>query len=459
MTPPLLPHAAKAAFVASDAEAAQQALSALHHHYGIVDPDIADVIVPLGGDGFMLETLHRFVGSGKPIFGMHRGSIGFLMNAYHPDGLHERLATAQPVVLHPLEMAATCEHGAVCQAIAFNEVSLLRETRQAAKLRISVDGVVRLEELMADGVLVSTPVGSTAYNLSAHGPIIPLGANILALTPITAFRPRRWRGALLRHEARVRIRSPRKRQAPVSAVADFTEARDVVSVDIRENRDIAITLLFDREFQPRGTRLQGAVPELSLLSPSATNEFSRASGAGRRGPRRVRLRSVRRTLSCRDRGPSRAVPAGARLPHKPLPIVDLRRSVEARDTAARQHAFLAKRRLAEIDRQLAAVAHRLGAAAAPALPQADMLVVIDHRAAARRDWAKPVGNTSPAGIHWPEMRCRCAHATPSESSPSPFLPVASGFPVESGSVSVRGACRSSLRRNSHSATHTGIRHR
>jgi NAD+ kinase len=238
----------RAAFVASDADAAQQALGELRETYGTVGPDAADIIVPLGGDGFMLETLHRFVASGKPIFGMHRGSVGFLMNAYRRDGLAERLASAVPVVLHPLEMRAVCEKGAVCQAIAFNEVSLLRETRQAAKLRITVDGVVRLEELMADGVLVSTPVGSTAYNLSAHGPIIPLGAGILALTPITAFRPRRWRGALLRHEAHVRIDALETDKRPVSAVADFTEARDIVAVEIHENRDIAMTVLFDREF-------------------------------------------------------------------------------------------------------------------------------------------------------------------------------------------------------------------
>lgn len=238
----------RAAFVASDADAAQQALRELRESYGTIEPEAADIIVPLGGDGFMLETLHRFVASGKPIFGMHRGSVGFLMNAYRRDELIERLESAVPVVLHPLEMTATCERGAVCQAIAFNEVSLLRETRQAAKLRITVDGVVRLEELMADGVLVSTPVGSTAYNLSAHGPIIPLGAGILALTPITAFRPRRWRGALLRHEAHVRIDALETDKRPVSAVADFTEARDVVAVEIHENRDIAMTVLFDREF-------------------------------------------------------------------------------------------------------------------------------------------------------------------------------------------------------------------
>ena len=237
----------RVAFAASEAEAAQRALRELHELYGRVAPHDADIIVPLGGDGFMLETLHRFVASGKPIFGMHRGSVGFLMNSYRPEGLYERLAAAQPVQLHPLEMTARREDGRSHRAIAFNEVSLLRESRQAAKLRISVDGVVRLEELMADGILLSTPVGSTAYNLSAHGPIIPLGAGILALTPISAFRPRRWRGALLPHDARVKIEALETDKRPVSAVADFTEVRDVVSVEIHENRDIAMTVLFDRE--------------------------------------------------------------------------------------------------------------------------------------------------------------------------------------------------------------------
>jgi NAD+ kinase len=203
--------------------------------------------VPLGGDGFMLETLHRYIGRRVPIFGMHRGSVGFLMNSYRLDGLVERLAAAQPVELHPLEMNAICQHGTPCRAIAFNEVSLLRETRQAAKLRVSVDKVVRLEELMADGILLSTAVGSTAYNLSAHGPIIPLGAEILALTPISAFRPRRWRGALLPHAAHVLIEVLEVEKRPVSAVADFTEVRDVVSVEIREDLELSTTLLFDRE--------------------------------------------------------------------------------------------------------------------------------------------------------------------------------------------------------------------
>ena len=237
----------RVAFVASDAEAAQQALIDLSRSYGTVEPAEADVIVSLGGDGFMLETLHRFVGKGVPIFGMHRGSVGFLMNPYQLEDLPERLETAQRVTLYPLEMTATEESGTERRAIAFNEVSLLRETRQAAKLKVSVDGVVRLDELMADGILLATSVGSTAYNLAAHGPIIPLDAEILALTPISAFRPRRWRGALLRHGAQVRIDALETDKRPVSAVADFTEVRDITAVEICEKRDIAMTLLFDRD--------------------------------------------------------------------------------------------------------------------------------------------------------------------------------------------------------------------
>jgi NAD+ kinase len=237
----------RVAFVASEAEPAQQALHELRQRYGTIAPQEANVIVPLGGDGFMLETLHRFVEQGVPIFGMHRGSVGFLMNSYRVEDLVERITTAQPVELHPLEMSAAEEDGRYRRAIAFNEVSLLRESRQAAKLRISVDDIVRLDELMADGILLSTPVGSTAYNFSAHGPIIPLGAGIMALTPISAFRPRRWRGALLPHGARVKIEARETDKRPVSAVADFTEVRDVVSVEIHENREIAMTLLFDHE--------------------------------------------------------------------------------------------------------------------------------------------------------------------------------------------------------------------
>jgi NAD+ kinase len=237
----------RVAFVASDAAAAQAALTELRGEYGTIAPEEAEIIVPLGGDGFMLETVHQFYGKGVSIFGMHRGSVGFLMNPYELKGLGERLATAQPVIFYPLEMTTWDEQGATQTAVAFNEVSLLRETRQGAKLKVSVDGVVRLEELMADGILLSTPVGSTAYNLSAHGPIIPLDAEILALTPISAFRPRRWRGALLSHRAKVRIDCLEVDKRPVSAVADFTEVRDIVSVEIEQKRDVSVTLLFDRE--------------------------------------------------------------------------------------------------------------------------------------------------------------------------------------------------------------------
>jgi NAD+ kinase len=241
------PPAPKIAVVAGESEAAQRALAELHARYHCHDPADAEVIIPLGGDGFLLETLHRFLPRRVPIYAMHRGSVGFLTNPYRREGLIERLETAQPVLLHPLEMIAHDKHGRRHCALAFNEVSLLRESRQAAKLRVVVDAVVRLDELMADGILLATPVGSTAYNLSAHGPIIPLGAGILALTPISAFRPRRWRGALLRREARVRIDALEPDKRPVSAVADFTEVRDVVTVAIREDREIAMTLLFDRD--------------------------------------------------------------------------------------------------------------------------------------------------------------------------------------------------------------------
>ena len=241
------PPSSRIAVVAAETAAALEAREELCRLYPCVPPEHAQVIVSLGGDGFMLETLHRYLSNGVPIYGMHRGSVGFLMNVYSPEGLCERLAAAQPVVLHPLQMKVRDVYGGMHRALAFNEVSLLRESRQAAKLRISVDGVVRLDELMADGILVATPVGSTAYNLSAHGPIIPLGAGVLALTPISAFRPRRWRGALLGHKARVRIEALETDKRPVSAVADFTEVRDVETVEIKENRDVKMTLLFDHD--------------------------------------------------------------------------------------------------------------------------------------------------------------------------------------------------------------------
>ncbi len=235
------------AFVASDAPAAQEALAELQARYGNPPPEEADVIVALGGDGFMLETLHRYLQRGVPIYGMHRGSVGFLMNGYEAPGLRERLARAELVHIHPLEMRARDKAGAEHVALAINEVSVLRETRQAAKLRITIDGVVRVEELTADGILVATPVGSTAYNLSAHGPIIPLGAGILALTPISAFRPRRWRGALLPHSAQVRFDILEADKRPISAVADYTEVRDVLSVAVRETREVTLSMLFDPE--------------------------------------------------------------------------------------------------------------------------------------------------------------------------------------------------------------------
>jgi NAD+ kinase len=235
------------AFLASDHDAAQAALAELTRRYGNAPPEVAEVIVPLGGDGFMLECLHRFLELRVPIYGVHRGSVGFLMNTYEPAGLPARLARAQSVTLFPLEMLARDRRGNEERAIAFNEVSLLRQGRQAAKLRVSVDEVVRVDELMCDGILVATPVGSTAYNLSAHGPIIPLGADILALTAITPFRPRRWRGALLPRGATVRLETLESDKRPVSATADFTEVRDVAEVTVRETRAVAQTVLFDPE--------------------------------------------------------------------------------------------------------------------------------------------------------------------------------------------------------------------
>jgi NAD+ kinase len=223
---------------------AQDSLAELRARYGDCGPDQAEIVVALGGDGFMLQTLHAFTGRGKPIYGMNRGTVGFLMNEYHQDDLLERLAAAERAVIHPLKMTAHNQTGAV-DARAFNEVSLLRETRQAAKIRILVDGKPRISELICDGVLVSTPAGSTAYNLSAHGPILPIDADLLALTPISAFRPRRWRGALLPHRARVRFEILENTKRQVSAVADDFEVRDVTAVDVVEDRTIAMTLLYD----------------------------------------------------------------------------------------------------------------------------------------------------------------------------------------------------------------------
>jgi NAD+ kinase len=233
------------AFVASPTEVANAALNRLASRYGNCPIDAAEVVVALGGDGFMLETLHHILGRNIAAYGMNCGSVGFLMNLFNEDDLLARLARAQGVTLHPLRMRAVTAGGRVEEALALNEVSLLRQLRQAAKIRITVDGRVRLAELICDGVLVSTPAGSTAYNLSAHGPIVPLSANLLPLTPISAFRPRRWRGALLASSVEVLFEVLEAEKRPVAAVADFTEAREVLSVVVREDRSIAARLLFD----------------------------------------------------------------------------------------------------------------------------------------------------------------------------------------------------------------------
>ena len=235
------------AFLASQTSDAQAALQTLSARHGQCEPDEADVLCALGGDGFMLQTLHRHGSLGKPVFGMKLGTVGFLMNQYRTDDLLERLAAAEPAVLHPLEMVAQTESGATVGSLAYNEVSLLRQTRQAAHLSIELNGKLRLDELIADGVMVATAAGSTAYNYSAHGPILPLGANVVALTPIAAFRPRRWRGALLKADTEVRFRVLDPYKRPVSATADSHEVRDVVEVMIRESRERTVRLLFDAE--------------------------------------------------------------------------------------------------------------------------------------------------------------------------------------------------------------------
>lgn len=235
----------KIAFVAAGTPEAKAARARLVAQYGGVPEAEADVIVALGGDGMMLQTLHAFRDRGVPIYGMHRGSVGFLLNAYREDALVERLAAAEHVVIHPLIMEAIDRDGMRHCAPAINEVALFRQTYQAAKLRISIDDRVRLDELICDGVIVATPAGSTAYNLSAHGPILPLGTALLALTSISPFRPRRWRGALVPDQARIEILILEPDKRPVSAVADHFEVRDVVSVTARLDTQSRIDMLFD----------------------------------------------------------------------------------------------------------------------------------------------------------------------------------------------------------------------
>ncbi len=239
--------APKIAFVASEAAEALSALDRLSALYAPVPAEEADIVVALGGDGLMLQCLHRFMNSGVPIYGMNRGSVGFLMNEYREADLLDRLAQAETATIHPLAMRATDTDGVVHDALAINEVSLFRQSYQAAKLEIRIDGKTRLEELICDGVLVATPAGSTAYNLSAQGPIIPINAPLLALTPLSPFRPRRWRGALLPNRAAIEIRVAEPGRRPVSAVADHVQVDNIARVTISEARDYAALMLFDRD--------------------------------------------------------------------------------------------------------------------------------------------------------------------------------------------------------------------
>ena len=240
-----MPRFNKIAFVASETKEAERALKKLVKLYGDTPPGKADAIVALGGDGLMLQTMHRHLNSRIPIYGMNRGSVGFLLNDYRENGLKERLAKAEISVIHPLRMTAHDKNGTKHEALAINEVSLFRQIYQAAKLRIAVDGKVRMDELICDGVLISTPAGSTAYNLSAHGPILPINAPLLALTPISPFRPRRWRGALLPNNAQVTIEVLEPDKRPVSAVADHIEFRHVVLVEVKEESGVDIFMMFD----------------------------------------------------------------------------------------------------------------------------------------------------------------------------------------------------------------------
>ncbi|MEL6436222.1 MAG: NAD kinase [Pseudomonadota bacterium] len=232
-------------FLSSGTDTADQSARALAKLYGQSPPESADVIVALGGDGFMLQTIQRFMNTGKSIYGMNRGTVGFLMNEFREDQLMERISDAQQEIIRPLKMRAVASDGTVTEALAINEVSLFRQSYQAARLAIDVDGKKRLEDLVCDGVMVATPAGSTAYNLSAQGPIIPIDAPLLALTPVSPFRPRRWRGALLPNHVQVRIEVLEGDKRPVNAVADHTEVKSVASVDIWESREDTGTILFD----------------------------------------------------------------------------------------------------------------------------------------------------------------------------------------------------------------------
>ena len=233
------------ACIASRSDRAQQGLDILGSRYTLVAVEDADAIVVLGGDGFMLDSMHRFQGGKLPIYGMNRGTVGFLMNEFREDSLIERINSARPQQLFPLQMTVTDTEGQVHEALAFNEVAVIRYSQQTANLRIAIDGKVRMEKLMSDGVLVCTPAGSTAYNLSVHGPVIPIGADIIGLTPISPFRPRRWRGALLPHSSVIEITNLDPQKRPLGASADSTEIKNAVRVLVRVHDAGSVTALFD----------------------------------------------------------------------------------------------------------------------------------------------------------------------------------------------------------------------
>lgn len=235
----------KLAFLSSGTPEAEDALRRLSNKYGNHPVEEADCVIALGGDGFLLHVFHGVMERKLPVYGMNCGSLGFLLNDYNPENLIERINQTQAVQIGALKMKTYGKDGSVSEALAFNEVSLYRETRQTAKIRVVVDDIIRMPELVCDGILLSTPAGSTAYNFSAHGPIIPLNANVLAMTPISAFRPRRWRGAILHHESTVRFDVLEIDKRPVSATADFTEVRDISYVEIGYDVDAVVTLLFD----------------------------------------------------------------------------------------------------------------------------------------------------------------------------------------------------------------------
>ncbi|MBF0263860.1 MAG: NAD kinase [Gammaproteobacteria bacterium] len=235
----------KMACVCSNSGSAQGAKRLLAAHYDFVDVNEADVIIALGGDGFVLHCLHKYLNLKKPIYGINRGTVGFLMNSFGEENLPQRIAAARTQKLFPLEMKAVTTDGKEHIGLAFNEVALIRKSQQAANLEIKIDGKVRLEKLVSDGILVATPAGSTAYNLSVHGPIIPLGSSILALTPISPFRPRRWRGALLPHDVSIELINKDPKKRPLSATADSLEVLNIASVTITERKDCCVNLLFD----------------------------------------------------------------------------------------------------------------------------------------------------------------------------------------------------------------------